>query len=167
MDILQLNNMKKVFKILLVFVAIFFFVTLYYYHQMVTSKERQNNDIKECENADIISEQLTVFLKKESTKAILEARIQLIRKSQIIKDTSIKNNIENKNQYFVVNIPFNNFLKTDTIIVKTKDRQYKISDFTYSSTGGHWGMFGYLGDNQCFFDYNKIRINDKEYVEIK
>lgn len=133
---------------------------------MSTSRERQDDDIAECLSTEFITQKPLFSLEKETKENISEVNVQLKRKGQSIKNVFVKYNIENKDQYFIVRIPFDKFLKTDTIVVKTKAKLYTISGFAYSPTGGHWGMFGYLGDTECYFDYNQIKINGKEYSGI-
>lgn len=162
--------MNKKVKGCLVILAVFFLIIVsiigLIYHQMATSRERQDDDIAECAKTEFITEQPYLSLEKKINKNITEVNIQLKRNGQIIKSLLVKDNIENNDQYFIFKIPFSKFLKTDSILVKTKTELYTISGFAYSSDGGHWGMFGYLGDSECYFDYNQIKINGKEYSGI-
>jgi hypothetical protein len=156
--------MKKNLKIIGILLLIISIIIAWFYYQMITSKERQNNDVSECESTEFITEKPSFCLEKKSTEKIHEISIRLLRNNKIVEDTIIVNNIENKNKHFVFNIPFNKFLKTDFILIKTKNLTYKISGFGYYSDGGHWGMFGYLGDSDCHFDYDKIKVNGKKYI---
>ncbi|KUJ60521.1 hypothetical protein AR687_17260 [Flavobacteriaceae bacterium CRH] len=163
--------MKKGPKGCLIIMALCFLIILliisWFYYQMITSRERQDDDIAACMNIEYITEKPSFSLEKESYEKILDLNIQLKRDGQIIRDTLLKEHIENKNNYFIFIVPFDKFLKTDVVLVKTKNTIYTISGFAYSSTGGHWGMFGYLGDSDCYFDYNQIKINGKDYLESK
>lgn len=159
--------MKKILKIAFVIISIFFVIGTYFYYQMITSSDRQEKDIKNCLDTKYITEKPSFCLEKNSNIEIFKINIELIRNNKLIKDTLLNENIENRNQYLIFNIPFNKFLKTDIVIVKTKNQSYKISGFDHSSDVGHWGIFGYFGDNNCYFDYDKIKINDKKYIGIK
>jgi hypothetical protein len=161
------QKIKSYFTVFSIFFLIIVLIIGWFYYRMNTSQERQNNDINECENTTFITEKPSFCLKKESIGKIPELNIYLLRNNKKIKDTIVVNNIQNTNQYFIFNIPFDEFLKTDIVIVKAKNITYKISGFGYSADGGHWGMFGYLGDNNCYFDYDKITINGKKYEGIK
>jgi hypothetical protein len=158
---------KSYFIIFFIFFLIIILIVGWFYYKMTTSRERQNNDISECEKTIVITGKPSFCLKKESNGKILELNIYLLRNNKKIKDTILVNNIQNTNEYFIFNIPFDEFLKTDIVIVKAKNLTYKISEFGYSSDGGHWGMFGYLGDNNCYLDYDEIIINGKKYEGIK
>lgn len=160
------KKLKGCFIILAICFLIMLLIVGWFYYQMATSRERQESDIEKCLNIKFITEQPSFSLEKESDEIIDEVNIQLKRNGQIIRDTVLKSAIENKNRSFTFKIPFSKFLKTDTVVVKARNKIYTISGFTYATTGGHWGMFGYLGNSECYFDYNQIKINGKDYIEI-
>ena len=71
------------------------------------------------------------------------------------KKEELKNNSHKRIEF---KIPFNNFNKTNEILILIKNRNYKVSEMGYYNEG-RWGMFGYLGGN-CEFLYNCELINE-------
>lgn len=152
---------KGCLMILIIFVAIVTIIICFIYYNLITSKERENNDIIQCEKTQFISESPLIILEKNSEDVIHHIIVSLQRNYTIIKHIVVKKNIQNETNYFSFNIPFKKFKKTDVIIIDTEHGKYKISNFNYSLKS-RWLMFGYNG-GECSLDYYKLKINDQYY----
>ncbi|AMA48070.1 hypothetical protein AX766_04810 [Flavobacterium covae] len=159
--------MKKIKYFIMLILAVIISGILWFFYQTSTSSKRQKKDISKCVNTSVITDKPSFCIKNNTAKNINELKIVLLRDNKVIDSVTLKTGVKNKNGYFIFNIPFNQFLKTDIVEVFEREKLYKISGFGYSSDGGHWGMFGYLGDANCCFDYSNIKINGITYKGIE
>lgn len=66
-------------------------------------------------------------------------------------------------EYKSINIPYKEFLKTDTIVVTTQNKlHYYISGYNHYAYL-HYGMNGYLGGHDCRFSDNPT-INNEQFL---
>lgn len=113
---------------------------------------------KNCNSILYVTEQpeITFFNFKDITSDDLEFKI--IRNNKVIKDTVILDTTATKNIINYINIPFNSFLKTDSILVTVhKEFHYYISGFKHT-VGLNYGMFGPVATSECEL-LNSFTIN--------
>ena len=118
---------------------------------------------KICDTTKVITEKPMIMLGKFHKSEIDMLKFYIIRNNKILKDTTVHYTITSVDHYLSAEIPFNEFLKTDTIIVQTKEnskRYYNISGFRHYAYL-HYGMFGYLGSYDCRF-YENYVVNGEE-----
>ena len=119
------------------------------YYGMVTSGERQNEDNENCKSLEFITDNPLIIIKDIKETFNTDIKLYLINKNDTIEKTVLKNNSQNRIEF---KIPFNNFKRTNEILVQFKNKNYKVSQMEYNNVGS-WGMFGYLG-KKCQFSYN-------------
>ena len=165
----QTTLMNKYLKAFLIFIGIIFLlfalVVSCFLWSMRAMQQRAEKDsivMSEKCNQVNVTERPKITLSKFDKSEIEELRFYILRNNQIVKDTLIKNKLHDKHIEFHTNIPFNDFLKSDTIVVETKNKAYfKISGFSHYAYL-HYGIFGYLDSHDCRFEDGKYTINGKE-----
>ncbi len=116
-----------------------------------------------CDTIKVITEKPSIMLGEFHKSEIDMLKFYIVRNSQIIKDTTVYYEITSVDHYLSTEIPFNEFQKTDMIIVETKQnskRFYNITGFRHYAYL-HYGMFGYLGSYDCRFSENYL-VNGEE-----
>lgn len=149
-----------------VLVVIFGMIAGWIWWTMKTSHKRAEEDgikySKECDTAMIISEKPSISLGEFREDEISQLKFYLIRNSKILKDTVLKYEILDSEDYLQTNIPFENFKKSDSIIVETKSKVlFTISDFHHYAYL-HYGMFGYVGSHDCRFADESYMVNGEK-----
>ncbi|MFV0420146.1 MAG: hypothetical protein ACK5KT_15635 [Dysgonomonas sp.] len=108
-----------------------------------------------CDSIQIITDQPSVSMYDFNKEDISELRFSIVRNGAIVTDTLIHNRSQSPN------IPFTNFIKTDTILLKTQNNLcYFISGYKYEVFLGY-GMFGYVGFKDCRLS-NAIIVNGQQ-----
>jgi len=116
---------------------------------------------KECDAINIITEKPNIMLGQFRKNEITELKFHLIRNNILIKDSTVQYTITDPDNYLSTNIPFDNFKKSDSIIVETKNKIYfTISGFHHYAYL-HYGMFGYVGSHDCRFADGSYIVNGK------
>lgn len=130
-------------------------------------------DIKEhsvtCNEIQTINATLQISLNQFKIHEIDTLNFKLVRDNTILKDTIITIpdfefiTRDGSNSTAYTDIPFKSFLKSDTIILTTKNKlKYYISGFTHYAYL-HYGMFGYLGHSDCRIS-NNFNINHEKHI---
>lgn len=137
----------------------------WFWWSMETSQQRAEEDgikySKECDTITTITEKPSITLGQFSKDEINQLKFYLIRNNRIIKDTLIKYEVSEPDNYLTTNIPFENFKKSDSIILETKSKiKFTISGFHHYAYL-HYGMFGYVGSHDCRFDDGNYIVNGK------
>ena len=137
----------------------------WFWWSMETSHERSEEDgikySKECDTITIITEKPGIMLGQFRKNEITELKFYLIRNNRLVKDTTVQYTITEPDNYLSTNIPFENFKKSDSIIVETKSKIYfTISGFHHYAYL-HYGMFGYVGSHDCRFADGNYIVNGK------
>ncbi|TDW52279.1 hypothetical protein EV144_101968 [Flavobacterium sp. 270] len=120
---------------------------------------------KECDSNDSITEQPEISFISFKKTELSPLKFQILRDGKFIQDTVITNDFTKAKydpDYKHVVIPYKIFLKTDTIVVTTKNKLiYYISGYHHYAYL-HYGMFGYLGSHDCRFSDNPT-INNQVF----
>lgn len=105
---------------------------------------------KICQNKEVIKEQPRLYLSDFSTKDLSDLEFFLIRNhSVLLKKKVIGSVAAVDHDNTSVKIPFVNFKKSDTIILKINATYYfTLTGFSYYAYL-HYGMIGYLGSYDC------------------
>ncbi|MEC5394287.1 hypothetical protein [Bergeyella sp. RCAD1439] len=149
--------------ILLIFAS---FVTWFWWSVKTNQNRAKEDGIKysrECNNLKVITEKPSITLGGFDKSEINALKYYIIRNNKVVKDTLVNYTVTSVEDYFSTEIPFDKFLKTDTIIVETKEnckRFYNISGFHHYAYL-HYGMFGYIGSHDCRLKESYI-VNGKE-----
>lgn len=124
----------------------------------MNTKRNQAKDDEEkyfikCDSIPIIIEKPEIFFAGFKMTEIDTLKFQILRNNKKLKDTILTETdfryISENKDYMSINIPYEKFLKTDTIIVKTNNKlHYYISGFHHYAYL-HYGMFGNLGSYDC------------------
>lgn len=119
-----------------------------------------------CDTVPYVVEQPEIAFSNFQSYEIDTLKFQILRAGKLIQDTIVCddfNYISDKGNYRTMKIPYNYFLKSDTIVVSTKyPLYYKISDYHHYAYL-HYGMFGYLGNSDCRFSNNCV-VNNREHT---
>ncbi|WCM42685.1 hypothetical protein MG290_03125 [Flavobacterium sp. CBA20B-1] len=147
-------------------VLMFALIGAWFWWYLKTNQIRAKEDgikfSEQCDSIEVITEKPTIILGKFHKSEIDTLKFYIVRNNKVVKDTLVSYNITSENHELWTKIPFDEFLKTDTIIVETKEnckRFYNISGFNHYAYL-FYGMFGYLGKHECRFNDNYI-INSK------
>lgn len=163
--------MKRIGKFLLIGITtICLFVlaiVLFFIVSSYLNRKKADRDFVEysklCDSTEVINEQPKISFSGFSKKELSVLKFEVKRGNNITADTVIKNKfnyVSTDQTYSSINIPFSDFLKTDTIIVTTQNNlKFYISDFHHGASL-HYGMFGYVGGYDCSLDEN-FNINGK------
>lgn len=150
MDILKLNKMKKI--ILFFFVLIFsFFIFRFFYF---TADDYSNHN--KCENSNFVGSS-NIIIKFSDTQINENLKILITQKGGFKKtiryhkiDTLSKNNLS----YYLDD----RILKTDTLLIKLRDKTVKIYDFRREGSRQKYGK-----NKGIFYCFNYMKINNIEY----
>ena len=117
---------------------------------------------KNCDTISLVHDMPSLALGGFAPNEIESITFKIIRDNKIIEDTIIKisNSKVKKNESVEINIPFNIFLKTDTILFITKNNlHYYISGFSFEPSLKYYGphKFESLGCNVV----NSFKINNR------
>lgn len=148
-----LGGIAIVFMIFIIGVLIWFNVSLRNKKKQAEIDYATQSAI--CDSIQIITDQPQVGLNDFDNEDISVLRFSIVREGAIISDTLIYNQTQSPN------IPFVNFLKTDTILVKTKNGLcYFTTGYKYKAYLGY-GMYGYVGFKECRLS-SEIIVNGKQ-----
>lgn len=150
---------------LAVLILIIGLIVGWFWWSMETSHERAEEDgikySKECDTITTITEKPSITLGQFRKDEIDQLKFYLIRNNKLIKDTTVQYTITEPDNYLSTNIPFENFKKSDNIIIETKSKiQFTISGFHHYAYL-HYGMFGYVGSHDCRFADENYIVNGK------
>lgn len=118
-----------------------------------------------CDTVPYITEQPELSFIYFQDEEIDSIKFQILRDGKLIRDTMARTEFYTiSDTYFSeIKIPYECFLKTDTIVLTTEHPlYYKIAGFHHYAYL-HYGMFGYLGGNDCRFSEN-CTVNGKNYI---
>lgn len=161
--------MRRSIKFLLfIFLGILFLIFLFVLFFSISSYisknklEKELRDIsKMCDSTQIINEQPEIYFSGFDEKDINILKFEIKRGESIFSDTILKNKfsyVSDDKMYKKLNIPFLEFLKTDTIIITTKNNlKFYVSNFHHGASL-HYGMFGPVGVSDCQLS-NEFNIN--------
>jgi hypothetical protein len=130
-------------------------------------KSKAEKDIREksaiCDTIPYITEQPEIVLIDFYDEEIDSIRFQIIRNGQVINDTIFRTKFTYEDgAYKQLKIPYDYFLKTDTIVAITKGSLYYYISGYHHYAHLHYGMFGYLGSSDCQLSEGCI-VNDVQY----
>ncbi|MCL5246228.1 hypothetical protein M4I21_10445 [Cellulophaga sp. 20_2_10] len=112
-------------------------------------KKEASEKSKSCNSILYVTEQPEIMLFEFNDVTSEDLEFKIIRNTKVIKDTIILDTTATKNIINYINIPFDSFLKTDSILVTVhKEFHYYISDFKHG-VGLHYGMFGPVATSDC------------------
>ncbi len=118
---------------------------------------------KECDSVKYITEQPEIKLSGFKENEINILTFQLLRNGKFINEIVIKDDLKKGTDVYSspsITIPYQKFLKTDTIVVTTKNKlQYYISGYHHYPYL-HYGMFGYVCSHDCRFSDDNVIINN-------
>jgi hypothetical protein len=118
-----------------------------------------------CDTIPYITEQPEIALVGFHDEEIDSIHFQILRNGQLMNDTLVRTEFtyeSGSGSYNSMKIPYDYFLKTDTIVVTTNGGlYYYISGYRHYAYL-HYGMFGYLGSSDCRFSEQCI-VNGKEF----
>lgn len=155
--------MKKNYKLLLrgiaaiclFILAIVLFITVSSYFSKRQIEKELAATIKKCDSIQIITEQPEISFSGFKENEINSLKFEIKREKKIFSDTVIRNKfsyVSEDRSFKKIRIPFPEFLKTDTIIVTTRNNlKFYISNFHHTA-GLHYGMFGPVGVSDCALD---------------
>lgn len=145
--------MKKLFKILLyilgaiaslVLLAVVWWNVRSYFKQKQEAKDLFSVG-KKCDTMKVVTESPYLGFVGFRSDEVNALKFEIIRNGKSVKDSAVfaeKKRLDS--EYISYYIPFQNFLKTDTIRITTKKgRKFNVSNFQYNAAARH-GMFGYL-----------------------
>ncbi len=160
--------MKRFWKVLLRALGILFLLVVLFIvfaiWSMKTHKAQFAKDMeaqsKLCDTMSIVKEQPQLTLIGFETAEIDTLQFQILRNRTFIRDTLITAQ-QNDYDVVIVNIPYPHFLKTDTIILTTKNQlHYYISGF-HHTVEAFYGMTGPVAMSDCFLA-KRFTINNIE-----
>ena len=144
--------LKIILAIGLFFLAIFLFIVIFSYYRKKKDKKDLIEYTKICDSIKIITEQPEIGFSGFNEKELSVLKFEIKRGKNIVLDTIIKNKFtytSSDKVFRKTNIPFSEFLKTDTIIVTIPSNlKFYISTFHHGASS-HYGMFGPFGDYEC------------------
>jgi len=164
--------MNKILKGCLILITIIFFIVvllaLYLFFSMsYMSNQAETDEVEQtaiCDSVPYITERPELSFSGFEINEIDTLHFRILREGNFIGDTILCHPftyISSNGKYMSMKIPYDHFLKTDTIVVVTKQPlYYKISGF-YHYAYLHYGMFGYLGSHDCRLS-KKCMINNIE-----
>lgn len=138
------------FGILVLFVVVWWNISSYY---KIKKKERDSIAFEKiCDSTKIVVEQPEITFHGFKGHEISPMTFEILRNGKLENDTTVALDKDNLNAEFKnINIPFPEFLKSDTIVLTTRNNlKFYIADFHHSAYLHH-GMFGYSGSYDCRF----------------
>lgn len=118
-----------------------------------------------CDTIPYITEQPELSFIYFQDEEINSIKFQILRDGKLIGDTIAYTAfyIINQTIYNKIKIPYECFLKTDTIVLTTEHPlYYKIAGFHHYANL-HYGMYGYLGGHDCRFSED-CTVNGRNYI---
>ena len=113
-----------------------------------------------CDAVPHVTEQPRVFFRGFEKEEIDRLTFSVLRDGELINDTVIEPYFEEG--LLSIPMPYECFLKTDTIVVMTKEPLYfYISGYRHHAHL-HYGMFGYVGSSRCVLSEDCV-INGVSY----
>ncbi len=163
--------MNKYLKGCLIFLSVIILmmtgIIAWYYSWKARNQKQAQTDLlkfsKNCDTIRLITEKPSVELQNFNRREVNQLKFYLIRHGKIIKDSTLRYQGAPDDIYLYVQLPFDKFLKTDSIIVETKSsskRFFSISGFHHYAYL-YYGMMGYLGSYDCRFDDDNFMINGR------
>jgi len=158
--------MNKILKIVLIgIITVISFIGLLiglFLFSLSQNRKESNKKMleksKECDLNMVIKEQPEIDLFHFENTDLKRIKFEIIRNNISIKDTMLLG-VKNKDFITSVHIPFNTFLKSDTILLTINNEfRYYISDFDYRVTE-LYGMFGPVAISDCLL-VDSYTIND-------
>jgi len=167
MRFFKMNKIVKFLVIsigtLLLFAIIIFAIILIGFKYSDYQVDRKVEEFsKNCDTVSLVYDKIPLNLTGFAPKEIESITFKIIRDNKITKDTLIKisSSKVKKNESVAINIPFNVFLKTDSILFITKNNlHYYISGFSYEPSLKYYGPHRVesLGCNVV----NSFKINNR------
>lgn len=154
-------KMKKKWKgCLILFLGLFFvmivIIVIFVISILNTWGERRGQAEKDqvehsaaCDTMRYITEQPELKFSHFEEYEVEELRFRILRNGTLLNDTVVKGRRYFDTDRFYVNIPYDRFLKTDTIVVMTKTPLYFYVSGYHHYAYLEYGMFGYLGSSHC------------------
>ena len=138
------------FGILVLIVVVWWNISSYY-----KNKKKERDSIafeKICDSTKIVVEQPDITFSRFKGHEISPMKFEILRNGKIENDTTVAFDKDNLHAEFKnINIPFPEFLKSDTIVLTTRNNlKFYIAGFHHDAYLHH-GMFGYLGSYECRF----------------
>src|ERR1044072_6346662 len=136
--------------ILIIVLLVAGFVGWYNWEKNNSQKQAQTDLIKFskiCDTVSLVTEKPSIQLQGFQKNDVSQLKYYLIRKGKVIKDTTVRNEITSADNSLYMELPFDRFLRTDTVVMETQGknkRYYHISGFRHYAYL-HYGMMGYLG----------------------
>lgn len=160
--------MKKTLKIVSIIIITIVSLLLLFYGLIMLAISQNKKEMykkmveksKQCNLNLSVEEYLKIDLYNFENSDLKSMKFEIIRNKQSIRDTLILG-FENERAVKSIEIPFNNFLRSDTILLTiNKKLKYNISDFNYG-VGQLYGMFGPVALSDCYL-VNSYTINDNQ-----
>lgn len=148
-----MNKYLKIFLIILgTIISLIVLAIGIIFLSMSIGRRNKENEIKEhskkCDSVLYIDEQPKINFCDFKKSEIKLLKFQILRNGKIINDTVLKN------KSYEINIPYERFFKSDTIIVTTTNKlHYYISGYHHGAYC-NWGMTGPVGNPICSFSDN-------------
>lgn len=168
-----MNKYLKIFlKIILVIILLCGLVVGGFQLSSKIQRNKISQEVEEvnktCDTITIIKEQPELTFIKFSPKGLQEIHFQILRNGHLISDTISKvfTYTSEDQLYKKIKIPYQNFLRKDTIVVTVKKQmKYYISNFQYRSHSLH-GMMGPVAVSECelYDNFNINNISDIQYI---
>jgi hypothetical protein len=114
-----------------------------------------------CDTVSVVTEMPMIKLLNFNKSETSRLKYYLIRQGKVRKDTTIRTENDNTANALYAQLPFDRFLKTDTIVVETQGsnkRWYNIAGFSHYAYL-HYGMMGYLGTCDCRLNNDHLMVN--------
>ncbi|KQM50217.1 hypothetical protein [Chryseobacterium sp. Leaf201] len=160
--------MKRFLKILLILFGFIFgiiaaVIIAWNVSSSLRKKKAEEDSIaysEKCDSVPFITEQPEIRFADFSTKEISTLTFQILRNQKLIKDSTIKTGLK-ENSLMSVKIPYRKFLKSDTLVVTTRNHlKFYISGYHHIA-GLHYSMMGYTGGYECLLS-ESCTINKNE-----
>lgn len=150
MDILKLNKMKKFILLFLVITFTFYIFRFFYF----TAYDYINYN--KCENSKFVGFN-NVFVKFSGSQINENLKILIIQKEGLKKMIRYHkiDSLYQKNLLYCLD---DKILKTDTLLIKLRDKTVRIYDFRSEGSRQKYGK-----NKGVFFCYNYMKINGMEY----
>ncbi len=175
--------MKTILKGLLIFIGIIIsiivflvisFMIWWYYSATQRIKQAEIDRkvfTEQCDTFKYVDEKLEISFLDFKPTEIKTIKFSLIRNHKVIKTAFIKEEdlqhdvFSDNSHFFSTYLPFEKFLKTDTIAITIGEEIFYLTDFHHYAYL-HYGMFGYLGTHDCRLskDYKINNVEKQEFI---
>lgn len=102
-----------------------------------------------CDSIEYITERPMLKFYQFNNDEVEELKFWILRNGKLLNDTIVNRTCFPETDQFYVEIPYNEFIKTDTIVLMTKTPLYFYISGYHHQVYLHYGMFGYLGTSDC------------------